>query len=42
MDLLLKTVCSFEKNSGDWDEIVRVGEGEEVLFAAEKGGFRSH
>ncbi len=39
MDLLLKTACSFEKISGDWAEIVHVGE---VLFRGEKGVFRSH
>lgn len=42
MDVLLKAACSFEKISGDWIEIVHVGEGEEVLFGGEKGGFRSH
>lgn len=29
MDLLLKTACSFEKNSGDRAEIVHVRDGEE-------------
>lgn len=42
MDLLWKTACSLEENSGDWAEIEHVGKGKEVLFIGEKEGFHSH